>query len=88
MAKHTQIEFYTKEDRVKREWIQALKTSVILLDLKEELVIKSLVGRGNFAKVHLCHRKNDPITKYALKTMEKQSIKKSKRNIVSKVAQT
>jgi hypothetical protein len=41
-----------------------------------------LLGRGNFAKVHSCTRKKDPTeTKYALKTIEKASIKKCKRNI-------
>ena len=57
--------------------------SVILLDLKEELNIGKLIGRGNFAKVHICTRKFDNVTQFALKTMEKQSIRKSKRNIVS-----
>lgn len=83
MAKHRQIEFYSKEVKTSNEWIVALRPSVILLDLKEELVIKSLIGRGNFAKVHVCSRRFDPLEKYALKTIEKQSIKKSKRNIVS-----
>jgi hypothetical protein len=71
MAKHRQIEFFTTSVTEQIEWIQAFKPSVILLDLKEELVLKSLIGRGNFAKVHLCNRKGDPVTKYALKTMEK-----------------
>ena len=60
-----------------------MKKFVILLDLKEEFVIGRLLGRGNFAKVHLCSRKTDLSTKYALKTMQKSALSKSKRNIVS-----
>lgn len=45
-------------------------------------MIGSLLGRGNFAKVHSCTRKNDDTDfKYALKTIEKSGIKKCKRNI-------
>ena len=60
-----------------------MKRFVILLDLKEEFVIGRLLGHGNFAKVHLCHRKADQNNKYALKTMQKSALYKSKRNIVS-----
>jgi serine/threonine protein kinase len=43
-----------------------------------------LLGRGNFAKVHSCSRKDDPTnTKFALKTIEKSGIKECKRNIQS-----
>ena len=60
-----------------------MKRFVVLLDLKEEFVIGKLLGRGNFAKVHLCHRQKDPKTKYALKTMQKSALHKSRRNIQS-----
>ena len=83
MAKGKTVEFYSFEKRIQNEWIFALKSSVILLDLKEEINIGKLIGRGNFAKVHICTRKCDNVTQFALKTMEKQSIRKSKRNIVS-----
>jgi serine/threonine protein kinase len=43
-----------------------------------------ILGKGNFAKVHSCNRKDDPEEKkYALKTIEKAGIKKCKRNIMS-----
>jgi hypothetical protein len=52
------------------------------LDLKEEFNLGPLLGRGNFAKVHSCTRKDDENEeKYALKTIEKSGIKKCKRNI-------
>lgn len=54
--------------------MQALKASVIMLDLKEELVIGDLLGKGNFAKVHVCNKRNQPQQQYALKTIEKAAI--------------
>jgi len=41
-----------------------------------------MIGKGNFAKVHLCKRTADDQT-FALKSVEKTLIKKSKRNSVS-----
>lgn len=85
MAKGAMFEFYLKEDKTERdEWVQQLKKSVILLDVKEDLEFGELLGRGNFAKVHLCNRKGDKEgIKYALKTIEKSMIKQSSRNRVS-----
>jgi len=85
MAKTKMHEFYSLDSRTANEWMEALKPSVILLDLKEQLNIGKLIGRGNFAKVHLCTRKSNNMKQFALKTMVKDSIKKSKRNIVSNV---
>ena len=36
-----------------------MKDAVILIDLKEDYHIGSLIGKGNFAKVHMCKRKKD-----------------------------
>jgi calcium/calmodulin-dependent protein kinase I/calcium-dependent protein kinase len=85
MAKGNMIEFYSQNQETCNEWIEALKLSVVMLDLKDEFQLKQLLGQGNFAKVHLCHRKSDDKTMYALKTMEKSGIKKNKRNIVSRI---
>lgn len=83
MAKGKTIDFYVETLEEREAWIVALKKYVILLDLKDEFTIGRLLGRGNFAKVHLCMRKSDPNFKYALKTMHKHALQKSKRNIVS-----
>ena len=64
------------------KWIEAIKDSVILVDLKEDYMIAQMIGKGNFAKVHLCKRKSDDRT-FALKSVEKTLIRKSKRNSVS-----
>ena len=83
MAKGKTIDFYVDNEEERERWINAMKKFIILLDLKEEFIIGKLLGRGNFAKVHLCHRKSDKNTKFALKTMLKSALSKSKRNIVS-----
>jgi hypothetical protein len=58
MAKGSMFEFYFKENKAERdEWVNCLKLSVILLDVKEDLEFGEMLGRGNFAKVHLCTRK-------------------------------
>ena len=67
--------FHTDKAEVDK-WIEALKESVVLLDLKDEFLMGGLLGRGNFASVHSCHRKNDPDEKkYAIKSIIKAEIK-------------
>ena len=83
MAKSKTIEFYVESLEERESWVNAMKKFIILLDLKDEFTIGKLLGRGNFAKVHLCTRKSDYSTKYALKTMQKSALAKSRRNIVS-----
>lgn len=61
--------------------MEKLKDSIVLVDLKEDYNIGSLIGKGNFAKVHMCRKKSDEKS-YALKSVEKALIKKSKRNSV------
>lgn len=59
MAKGNQIELYHNNKQYVQQWIDALKDSVILIDLKEDYLIGQMIGKGNFAKVHLCKRKAD-----------------------------
>ena len=54
MAKGAMIQFYTQSEEDVKKWINALKASVVLLDLKDEFKIGKLLGRGNFARVHFC----------------------------------
>jgi len=76
------LQFYHTDKAVRDEWIEALKDTCILLDLKDEFNIGQLLGKGNFARVHSCTRKSDiDGEKYALKTIEKSGIKKYKRQI-------
>ena len=60
MQKGLSLQFFAEDEAVQKEWIEALKSSCILLDVKEEFEIGSLLGRGNFAMVHECTRRNDP----------------------------
>ncbi len=83
MARSRTIDFYVETLEEREAWVNAMKKFIILLDLKDEFSIGKILGRGNFAKVHLCTRKSDHTTKYALKTMQKSFLAKSKRNIVS-----
>ena len=76
MAKGQCLQFYNESQEIITQWIEAFKTTAILLDLKEEFNIGTLLGRGNFAKVHSCTRLSDPGgTTYALKTIEKRETK-------------
>ena len=60
MSKDKTFEFYSVSQSETTEWIDALKSYVILLDLKEEFTIGKILGKGNSAKVHRCERKSDP----------------------------
>jgi hypothetical protein len=82
MAKGNSLEFYHHNKDFVDLWIEKLKDSVVLVDLKDDYLIGSLIGKGNFAKVHMCRRKSDEKT-FALKSVEKALIRKSKRNSVS-----
>ena len=84
MQKGLSLQFFSESEQVQKDWIEALKSSCILMDVKEEFDIGAELGRGNFAKVHECTRWSDPTKKkYALKTMEKKAIKNCKRNMQS-----
>eukprot|EP00353_Schmidingerella_taraikaensis_P011122 CAMPEP_0185585890 /NCGR_PEP_ID=MMETSP0434-20130131/41563_1 /TAXON_ID=626734 ORGANISM="Favella taraikaensis, Strain Fe Narragansett Bay" /NCGR_SAMPLE_ID=MMETSP0434 /ASSEMBLY_ACC=CAM_ASM_000379 /LENGTH=74 /DNA_ID=CAMNT_0028206579 /DNA_START=285 /DNA_END=509 /DNA_ORIENTATION=+ len=74
MAKGKTIDLYLESLQEREEWIQAFKRHVIFLDLKDEFSVGKLLGRGNFAKVHLCMRRNDLSVKFALKTMQKSAL--------------
>ena len=82
MAKGNSIEFYHHNKDFIDQWIEKIKDSIVLVDLKDDYLIGSLIGKGNFAKVHMCRRKNGDDKSYALKSVEKALIRKSKRNSV------
>ena len=82
MGRGGELEFYHQSKEIVEKWIEMLKDSAIFVDLKEDYVIAQMIGRGNFARVHLCKRKADDKT-FALKSVEKSLIRKSKRNSVS-----
>lgn len=63
MAKGVRLHFYTYDEGTQIQWLKALRKSCVLLDVKDEYAIGRMLGRGNFAKVHACHAKNDPAQK-------------------------
>ena len=75
MAKGQTLEFYSYSKTETKEWIEALKSVVILLDFKEEITIGKLLGKGITSKVHLCQRRSNPYKQYAMKTVHKHFIK-------------
>ena len=60
MAKGTSIEFYSSNQEEIMSWIEAFKSSVILLDLTNEYTIGKVLGRGTSGQVNLGTRKSDP----------------------------
>jgi len=85
MAKGATIEFSHPSQEVIKMWVRALQTSIILTDLKEDFIIGQLIGKGNFAKVHVCERKADEAT-FALKSIDKNLILKNPTNQVSAIS--
>lgn len=61
IARGKVLDFYARGGREERdEWVEQLKQYVVLLDITDKIVTKNMIGEGNFAKVHLCYRKEDP----------------------------
>ena len=67
-------EFYASSEEEAKDWIRCLKRFVIFTDLKEQLCIQNILGKGNSSKVHRCYRRSDPRQLYALKTISKEHI--------------
>ena len=57
MAKGEKHEFYNYSQSEILEWVDALKPYTVCLDLKEDWIVSSLIGKGSTAKVHRCERK-------------------------------
>lgn len=82
MAKAHHFSFFHTDEQEVNKWIEALKSSVIMLDLQREFELGQILGRGNFAQVHTAVRKKDDSnTKYAIKSMKLQTIRKSRRDV-------
>lgn len=58
MARGSEIEFFSYNEEEIKTWISYLNKMVILLDLKTDYAIMKLLGKGNFAKVHVCKNKH------------------------------
>ena len=83
MAKGRVYNFYVESLDERESWVSALRLTVVQLNPKNEYKFGEELGTGNFAKVHLCWKKNDMSTKYAFKMIRKKAVTKTKREIVS-----
>ena len=77
IGKNHTHEFYASSEEEAKDWIRCLKRYVTLLDLKEQICIQNILGKGNSSKVHQCYRKSDPKQLFALKTINKTHIMQS-----------
>ena len=62
-------------------WFAKLKKYSILLHLAHEYVVSGLIGKGNYAKVHLS-KKISTSREYAIKSIEKTKMAENTRNLV------
>lgn len=61
MAKGRTISFYVDSLEERESWVKAFRLIVIQLNPKEDYAFSpDILGKGNFAKVHLCKRKSNP----------------------------
>lgn len=73
--------FHTDKSEIDR-WIEALKSSVILIDLQKDFELGKVLGQGNFARVHAAVRRGDETkTTVAIKSMKIKTIQQSRRQI-------
>ena len=60
IAMNNILEFYHSDKAVIDQWVEAMKLMVIIIDVKSDYTIGKMLGRGNFARVHLCSPLNKP----------------------------
>lgn len=75
IKKKTYEELYHEDEEVVNMWFDYLKTHCILTKFRCYFESKSVLGKGNFAKVFLVERKKDR-KEYAVKVFDKETIMK------------
>ena len=73
IKKKTYEELFTQEPDVTQQWLEYLKRFCILTKFRLYYETKSVVGKGNFAKVFLVERKADK-QKFAVKVFAKNAL--------------
>lgn len=63
-------------------WLESLKKVVIQTDISRHYSFGKLIGKGNFAKVHIAKYKKTEVT-YAIKTIEKAKMLDNLKNLTS-----
>ena len=77
-----EYKFYCKNLLNRENWIRGLSRVCILLNIGSNYKFGKMLGKGNFAKVHLAYRK-DNNKMVAIKTIEKKKILEHRRNMNS-----
>ncbi len=75
-------EFLCESLVVQDEWVEKLRKVCVSLNISYRYSFGKLLGKGNFAKVHLAQRKRDSKS-FAIKTIEKTKILENPRNMLS-----
>eukprot|EP01022_Parablepharisma_sp_SALTPOND_P024908 TRINITY_DN560_c0_g1_i1.p1 TRINITY_DN560_c0_g1~~TRINITY_DN560_c0_g1_i1.p1 ORF type:complete len:914 (-),score=67.53 TRINITY_DN560_c0_g1_i1:1166-3907(-) len=74
--------FFCKNIEDQDEWVEKLRKVCVSSNISYRYRFKNMLGKGNFAKVHLAQRKRDDES-FAIKTIEKTKILENPRNMVS-----
>ena len=75
-------EFFCKNIASQDEWVEKLRKVCVSLNISYRYSFGKMLGKGNFAKVHLAQRKKDSLS-FAIKTIEKSKILENPRNMQS-----
>jgi len=75
-------EFYCKTELGRDNWMRSLNKVCLLSNITANYNLGRLIGKGNFAKVHLAHRKDNNKV-FAVKTTEIAKILQHPKNMKS-----
>jgi len=75
-------EFYCINIGEQDDWVEKLRRVCVSLNISYRYTFGKMLGKGNFAKVHLAQRKRDGKS-FAIKTIEKSKILENPRNMIS-----
>lgn len=74
------IAFYCDTKKRREEWLKNLQKMCIQYNIMDVYSFENLIGKGSFAKVHLCtNKKNNE--KFAIKTIKKETMIRQGRNM-------
>lgn len=59
MARMRKIQFYAYSEQVRDQWMAAMATSCVLVDIRLKYKVKSKLGHGAFSQVFKCFQINN-----------------------------
>jgi len=75
-------DFYTTMKPMRDEWMIKFRKNAVCSNISVYYGFGKLVGKGNFAKVHIARRKIDD-KMFAVKTIEKAKLLENSKNLIS-----